>query len=198
MTEKMTEKEKAAAGMSYNGFRDDQLRRERQAAQRLLDRYNRTGRTRLKKREKILRSLVGQLGQECVVEQPFYCDFGYNTSIGDHFFSNVHLVILDCARVTIGNHVFIGPNVGLYTASHPFDVEARNRGDESAHPITIGDNVWIGGHVCVMPGVTIGSNAVIGAGSVVTRDIPDGVLAYGNPCRVVRSLLTETAGPEIG
>ena len=111
---------------------------------------------------------------------------GYNISIGDNFYANHNCVILDEAEVTFGNQVFIGPNVGIYTAGHPIDVERRNKHLEFARPIKIGNNVWIGGNVCILPGVTIGDNVTIGAGSVVTKDIPSNVTAFGNPCKVYK------------
>ena len=120
--------------------------------------------------------------------QPFWCDYGYNITFGENFFANHNLVILDCAKVTFGNNVFIGPNCGFYTAGHPIDFEQRNRGLEYAYPIKVGSNVWFGGGVQVMPGVSIGSNVVIGGGSIVTKDIPSNVIAVGNPCKVIREI----------
>ena len=128
------------------------------------------------------------MGENYYIEQPFYCDYGYNISVGDNFYSNVNLVILDGAKVTFGDNVFIAPDCGFHTAGHPLDVGRRNMGLEYARPITVGNNVWIGAGVHVLPGVTIGDNCVIGAGSVVNRDIPANSLAVGNPCRVIRSL----------
>lgn len=124
-------------------------------------------------------------------EQPFYCDYGYNIEIGENFYANMNCVILDEAKVTFGDNVFIAPSCGFYTAGHPLDVEQRNRGLEYARPIRVGNNVWIGAQVCVLPGVTIGDNTVIGAGSVVNRDIPANVIAAGNPCRVIREITEE-------
>ena len=117
-----------------------------------------------------------------------HCDYGFNIEIGARFYANVNLVILDGAKVSIGNDVFIAPNVGIYTAGHPLDAERRNQGLEYAHPVSIGDNVWIGAGVNILPGVSIGANSVIGAGAVVVRDIPEGVLAAGNPARVIRPI----------
>ena len=130
-------------------------------------------------------------GDNFCIEQPFHCDYGYNITLGEDFYSNYNLVILDDAPITIGSHVFIAPDCGIYAAGHPIDAAQRNEGLEYAKPVTIGDNVWIGGGVRILPGVSIGSNTVIGAGSVVTKDIPDGVLAAGNPCRVIRTLTPE-------
>ena len=122
------------------------------------------------------------------VEPPFRCDYGYNIEIGDHFYANFNLTILDCAKVSIGNNVFIGPNVSLFTAGHPIHAHLRDQNYEWAREINIGNSVWLGGNVVINPGVSIGNNVVIGSGSVVTRDIPDDVFASGNPCRVIRQL----------
>lgn len=136
----------------------------------------------------MLRGLLGKTGKRFKINQPFYCDYGFNIEIGEDFFANFNLVILDEAKVKIGDHVYIAPNCGLYTAGHPLDVDRRNAGMEYSLPITVGNNVWMGAGVHVMPGVTIGDNTVIGAGSIVVHDIPAGVLAVGNPCRPVRKI----------
>lgn len=135
-----------------------------------------------------MRKLLGKTGSVFTVVAPFWCDYGYNIEIGENFFSNHNLVILDGAKVKFGNNVFIAPDCGFHTAEHPIDFERRNVGFEYAYPIIVGDNVWIGAGVQVMPGVTIGSNVVIGGGSVVVKDIPDNCVAAGNPCRVIRSI----------
>lgn len=183
-----TEKEKAAEGLLYNANYDETLQAEMKATRGKIFEYNNLSPLQDREREAILSSLLGKMGKNVTVISPFYCDYGYNIEVGDNFFANTNFVVLDGAKVTIGNNVFIAPNVGIYTAGHPLDVEQRNEGLEYAFPITIGDNVWIGGHVCIMPGVTIGNGAVIGAGSVVTKDIPANVLAVGNPCRVLREI----------
>ena len=139
-------------------------------------------------RETAIRTILGSYGEHPIVNSPFYCDYGCNIHVGDHFFSNFNLTILDEAMVTIGNHAYIGPNVSLYTACHPTDPVERRKGTEWAKPITIGNDVWIGGNVTVLPGVTIGNGCTIGAGSVVTSDIPDGSIAVGNPCRVIKTI----------
>lgn len=131
---------------------------------------------------------MGSAGERFTIFPPFACDFGYNLHLGENFFANINCVFLDEAEIRFGDNVFIAPNCSFYTAGHPFNIEQRNRGLEYARPIRVGDNVWFGGGVIVLPGVTIGSNVVIGAGSVVNRDLPDGVLAAGNPARVLRHL----------
>ncbi|SEA52562.1 maltose O-acetyltransferase [Arachidicoccus rhizosphaerae] len=187
----LTEKQKLAAGLLYNPALDPQLQSELLRAKQLCFTYNQTAPIDKEQRHSLLRQLLGKLGKEPVIEQPFYCDYGYNIEIGDYFYSNVNLVILDPGKVRIGDHVYIGPNVGFYTAGHPLDKDLRNSGQEYGYPITIGSHVWIGAQVAVMPGVTIGEGAVIGAGSVVTKDIPAYVVAVGNPCRVLREITQE-------
>lgn len=185
-----TEKEKCQAGELYDANYDAALIRERGLAKAACFQYNQLPPGAKSEREALLRQLLGKTGQQFLIEQPFYVDYGYNITIGENFYANVNCVILDAAAVTFGDNVFIAPHCGFYTAGHPFDVATRNKGLEYAYPIAIGNNVWIGGHVCVLPGVTIGDNTVIGAGSVVNKDIPSNVLAAGNPCRVIRALDT--------
>ena len=139
-------------------------------------------------RNNLIRKLLGKMKGQATIVSPFFCDYGYNIEVGENFFMNMNCVILDGAKVTFGDNVFVAPSCGFYTAGHPLDKERRNRGLEYAYPITIGHNVWIGAQVCVLPGVTIGDNSVIGAGSVVTKDVPSNVLAAGNPCRVIREI----------
>ena len=138
--------------------------------------------------KEILTSLLGGCGSSILINQPFRCDFGCNIFVGENFFANFNLTILDEGLVTIGDNCFIGPNVSIYTACHPLEAEERNKGVEWAEPVTIGDNVWLGGNVTILPGVTIGDNCVIGAGSVVTKDIPDGCVAAGNPANVKKEI----------
>lgn len=157
-------------------------------AEEQLYRFNQLPPSQRKEREAILRRLFAKLGAGCMIHSPFHCDFGAQISIGDHFVGNYNLTILDEAPVNIGDHVFIGPNVGLYTVNHALLPDQRNEGIMRSLPITIGNDVWIGGNTVVMQGVTIGNGTVVGAGSVVTRDLPPGVLAFGNPCRVVRPI----------
>ena len=154
----------------------------------LVFRLNQLPPTRREEREAIIRQLFGHVGESVCIHSPFHCDFGEQISIGDHFVGNFNLTILDEAPVTIGDYVFIGPNVGIYTVNHALLPDQRNAGIMRSLPVTIGNNVWIGGHTVVMQGVTIGDNTVIGAGSVVTRDIPAGVIAVGSPCRVLREI----------
>lgn len=140
------------------------------------------------RQQEILRSLLGSTGSRFHFNQPFRCDYGCNITIGENFFANFNLTILDEARVTIGDNVFIGPNVGIYTACHPLEAEPRDTLIEWAEPVTIGDSVWIGGGTTILPGVTIGSRSVVGAGSVVTHDVPDDVVVAGNPARIIRRI----------
>lgn len=186
--EMQSEKEKMLRGEIYDANYDPELINERIRCKVMCRRYNDILPDRLEERAALLRSLLGKTGKTFLVEQPFYCDYGYNIEIGENFYSNVNLVILDGAKVKFGDNVFIAPNCGFHTAGHPLDVSRRNAGLEYARPITVGDNVWIGAGVNVLPGVTIGDNCVIGAGSVVNKDIPANSLAVGNPCRVIRSL----------
>lgn len=150
--------------------------------------YNNLKPSQTVKMREIIHDLLGSHGDKFQINQPFRCDYGENIHIGENFFANFNLTILDEADVKIGNNVFIGPNVSIYTACHPLDVETRNKAVEWAEPVSIGDNVWIGGSVTIVPGVTIGDNVVIGAGSVVTRDIPDNCVAAGNPAHVIKHL----------
>lgn len=140
------------------------------------------------RREEIIRSIFGSCGDQCHINQPFRCDYGCNIHVGNNFFANFNLTILDEAEVRMGNNVFIGPNVSIYTACHPLAPAERRTGVEWAEPITIGNDVWIGGSATILPGVTIGDNAVIGAGSVVTRDVMPNTIVAGNPAKVIRRI----------
>ena len=183
-----SEKEKASEGLLYDANYDGQLLRERAECADMTHELNQMRPSMAAEREALLRRLLGRTGRQFLIEQPFACDYGYNIEIGENFYMNVNGVILDGAPVIFGNNVFVGPSCGFYTAGHPLQAEPRNRGLEYAYPIRVGNNVWIGAQVCVLPGVTIGDNCVIGAGSVVTRNIPPFSLAVGNPCRVIRCL----------
>lgn len=192
----MTEKEKMLRHQLYDANYDEELLAERQKTRQLCHIYNQLPPTDTEGADALLRGLLKRTPDNFCITPPFWCDYGYNISIGEAFFSNYNLVILDEAAVTFGDHVFIAPNCGFYTAGHPLDAARRNAGLEYARPITVGDNVWIGAGVHVMPGVTIGSNVVIGGGSVVVKDIPDNCVAVGNPCRVVRQITEEDARDE--
>lgn len=181
-----SEKEKMIAGEYYLAG-DPVLVKDRRRAKLLLHRLNVTEYRMTKKAREIIQELIPNAGTNLYIEPPFHCDYGYNMVCGDNVYFNVNCVVLDCATVTIGSNVFIAPNVQLYTATHPLDAELRKT-LENALPITIGDDCWIGGNSVICPGVRIGAGCVIGAGSVVTRDIPDHSLAVGNPARVIRNL----------
>ncbi|WP_277374264.1 sugar O-acetyltransferase [Pseudomonas sp. AA-38] len=189
----MNEAEKAAAGLLYDANNDPELLAQRLRTKIKLFKLNATCPSERHSREAQLRGIIASIGEGFTIEGPFHCDYGHNIRIGRHFYANVNLVILDCASVNIGNNVFIAPNVGIYTAGHPLDVQRRNAGLEYAWPVTIGNDVWVGAGASILPGVTIGDGSVIGAGSVVNRSIPPGVLAAGNPCRVIRPI-TEADG----
>lgn len=180
-----SEKEKMISGKPYKAF-GDELLAERQFAKEMIFDFNSLRPNQIDERNEILKRLLGKTKDKYFIEQPFRCDYGYNIEIGENFYSNYNLIILDCAPVKIGDNVLIGPNVSIYTAGHPLHYEIRNQEYEYAFPIIIGDNVWIGGNVVINPGVSIGENSVIGSGSVVTKDIPKNVIAIGNPCKVLR------------
>jgi acetyltransferase-like isoleucine patch superfamily enzyme len=184
----MTEKEKAQKGYLYDANNDIALIKERTLCLDLCFQYNGLRPSMIEIRETLIKKIIGKTNGEFLIEQPFWCDYGYNVEIGKNFFANHNCIILDGAKVIFGNNVFIAPNCGFYTAGHPIDSEQRNQGLEYAYPITVGNNVWIGAHVVVLPGVTIGNDVVIGAGSVVNKDIPSGVIAAGNPCKVIRKI----------
>jgi maltose O-acetyltransferase len=182
-----SEKERMLRGELYVAT-DPELRADASRCQRLLDRYNATGAADDDERASILRELLADVGDGVVVRPPLRMDYGSQTTIGARTFINAGAVILDVGRVTIGADVQIGPNVQLLTPTHPLEPVLRRTGAEAAEPISIGDNVWLGGGVIVCPGVTVGADTVVGAGAVVTRDLPAGVLAVGNPARVLRTL----------
>lgn len=184
----MTEKEKMLAGMVYSAV-DEQLLDELNDVKAVIHKYNLLSPADVGGRLEVLKGLLGAVSDDdIIINQPFYCDYGKQISVGKRFFANFHFTVLDEARVTIGDDCFIGPNVSIYTACHSTDPVERNTRREWAEPVTIGDNVWIGGSVTILPGVTIGDNVTIGAGSVVTKDIPSNVVAVGNPCRVIKHL----------
>lgn len=182
----MNEKEKMLNGELYNA-EVDYLKQDRINCKLLCQKYNNLPYDD-KQRANLIKEILGKFGKNFLIEQPFVCDYGYNIEIGENFYSNHNLTILDCAKVKFGKNVFIGPNCGFYTAEHPLDANIRTQGLEYAKPITVGDNVWIGGSVTILGGVTIGNNTVIGAGSVVTKNLPDNVVAVGNPCKIIKKL----------
>ena len=187
----MTEWEKAQAGYLYDANYDSDLINMRTVCADLCYEFNLCRPSDVKKQQRIIHELLGQIKGNIVITAPFYCDYGRNISVGENFYTNHNVTILDGAKVSFGDNVFIAPDCVFSTAGHPLDTEQRNQGLEIALPITVGNNVWIGTHVSVLPGVTIGNDVVIGAGSVVNRDIPDGVVAAGNPCRVIRKITEE-------
>ena len=185
----MTEKEKMLNGMVYSAV-DKQLLEELNAVKEVIHRYNTLSPADNAARLDILKGLLGHIADdEIIINQPFYCDYGKQISVGKRFFANFHFTVLDEAKVTIGDDCFIGPNVSIYTACHSTNPAERNTRNEWAEPVTIGNNVWIGGSVTILPGVKIGDNVTIGAGSVVTKDIPSDVVAVGNPCRVIKEVV---------
>lgn len=186
----MTEKERMINGQLYRA-NDDQLRADMKRARVLTRLFNQTTEEQQIYRRELTQELFAKSGADLYIEPPFRTDYGCQTTIGEHVYMNYDCIIIDVAPVTIGNHVFFGPRVSLYTAGHPITAQERRDDLEYGHEITIGDDVWIGGNTVVNPGVTIGSNVVIGSGSIVTKDIPDNVIAVGNPCRVLRPITSD-------
>ena len=185
----MTAKTDMLKGEWYNANFDEELLRERIFVKDLCLELNNTKLAEVDERHKNLKKILPNVDVEAVeIMSPFIVDYGYNIFLGAGTFLNHNIYLMDCAEIRLGKKCFVGPNCGFYTALHPFDVEQRNAGFEIAKPIRIGNNVWIGGDVSVLPGVTIGENCVIGAGSIVTKNIPAGVLAFGNPCKVIREI----------
>lgn len=169
---------------------DEEVFEEQKRARRLTQALNTADRSDFETINRIVKELLGK-SEGAFINPPFYCDYGTHIEVGKNFFANYNCTILDVAKVVIGDNCMFAPNVSIYTAGHPLHPETRNTLYEYGVGVTIGDNVWIGGNVVICPGVHIGSNAVIGAGSVVTRDIPDWVVAAGNPCRVIREITDE-------
>lgn len=185
----MNMRERMLAGLPYKGWLDG-LHEEQVENKKRIYRYNNLE-PGSPEAEPLIREILGKAGKDVYVEPPFHCDYGSHIEVGDNFYSNFNLTILDVGKVIIGDNVMCAPNVSIYTAGHPIHPDSRNSGYEYGIEITIGDNVWLGGNVVVNPGVHIGNNAVIGSGSVVTKDIPDNVIAAGNPCRVIREITEE-------
>ncbi len=186
----MTEKEKMLAGQLYIA-RDKQLINEFKRAKRLTRVYNSTTEEEMERRTEILKELLGSVGKDITIEPPFHCDYGSHVHMGSHIYINYDCIILDVCDITIGDHVFVAPRVGIYAAGHPIDTSVRDENLEFGKPVFIGSHVWIGANTVINPGVTIGNNVVIGSGSVVVKDIPDNVIAVGNPCRVLRPITRE-------
>lgn len=186
----MNHKERMLANLPYKAWLDG-LKEERIENAKRIYEYNNLPPERWDERNDLIKKILGKTGENIDIQAPFHCDYGYNIEVGENFFANYNLVILDVGKVKIGNNAQLAPNVSIYTAGHPIHPDSRNSGYEYGIDITIGDNVWIGGNTCIMPGVKIGKNVVIGAGSVVTKDIPDDVIAFGNPCKVVRNITEE-------
>ena len=184
MSEK-TEMEKHLAGEKFWNS-DPEIGAVKSRARALCDTYNHTTEDEKEKRLRLLKEIFGTCSDDIFIKPPFHCDYGYNIHVGKNFFANFDVCILDTAPVTIGDNCLIGPQCGLYTAVHPMDSKERVANYIHGEPITIGDNVWLGGHCVVLPGVTIGNNAIIGAGSVVTKDVPDNAVVAGNPARIIK------------
>ena len=186
----MNQKERMLAGLPYKAWLDG-LEEERFACKQKIYDFNMLPPKDGKKIPDMLKDIFGKTGENIWIEAPFHCDYGWNIEVGNNFFANYGLTILDVGKVTIGKNAQIAPNVSIYTAGHPIHPDSRNSGYEYGIPVTIGDNVWIGGNTVIMPGVTVGDNVVIGGGSIVTKDIPDWSIAVGNPCKVIRKITEE-------
>lgn len=184
----MSEWEKGQNGYLYDANYDEKIVKLRNDCADLCYEFNSCKPSDVQKQKELLHKIIGEIKGGVVITAPFYCDYGVNITIGNNFYTNHNCTILDGAKVTFGDNVFIAPNCVFSTAGHPIDAEQRAKGLEIALPITVGNNVWIGANVCVLPGVTIGDNTVIGAGSVVNKDIPSNVIAVGNPCKVMRNI----------
>lgn len=187
----MTEKEKMMAQKLYDANYDKELEKDRLECKALCQEYNHLPVREIDQRKNLIKKIIGKTGEQIHIEPDFWCDYGYNISVGENFYANHGLVILDAGGVSFGNDVFLAPGCGFHTSGHPIDFERRNQGLEYAYPIKVGSNVWIGAGVQVMPGVTIGDNVVIGGGSVVVKDIPSDSVAVGNPCKVIRKITKE-------
>lgn len=186
----MNQKERMLAGLPYKAWLDG-LSEDRLENKLKLHDYNNCRPDETKKMNSLIKDILGKTGENICIEQPFRCDYGKNIEVGNNFFANYNCTILDVGKVVIGENVMMAPNVSIYTAGHPLHPKSRNTGYEYGIEISIGDNVWIGGNVVINPGVHIGNNVVIGSGSVVTKDIPDNVIAVGNPCKVIREITEE-------
>jgi len=183
----MNQKERMLAGLPYKAWMDG-LSEERMENKLRIYAYNQCRPNQKEELTRQIKAILGKTGKDVSVEQPFHCDYGKNIEVGENFFANYNLTVLDVGKVIIGDNAQIAPNVSIYTAGHPVHPQSRNSGYEYGISVTIGDNVWIGGSTVINPGVHIGNNVVIGSGSVVTKDLPDNVIAVGSPCRVIRKI----------
>ncbi len=183
----MTEKELMLAGELYDAS-DDELVKDRFKAKTICQKYNQLLPENISEKEELLKELFNS-NEECTIEANFQCDYGYNIKFGKNFYMNHNCVILDVNTVTFGDDVMIGPNVQIYTATHPINAEIRNKGRELGYKVIVGDNVWIGGGAIICPNITIGNNVVIAAGSVVVKDIPENVIVGGNPAKVIKRII---------
>ena len=187
----MNQRERMLSGLPYKAWLDG-LEEDRKACKQKIYDFNQLPPSRQSKEApQMIKNIFGKTGENVWVEASFHCDYGWNIEVGENFYSNYNLTILDVGKVTCGKNVQIAPNVSIYTAGHPVHPDSRNSGYEYGIPVTVGDNVWIGGNTVILPGVTVGSNVVIGAGSVVSKDIPDNTIAAGNPCKVIREITDE-------
>lgn len=186
----MNQKERMTAGLPYKAWLDG-LSEERTNNKLKIYEYNLLRPDETEKMNALLKDILGKTGENVFIEAPFHCDYGKNIEVGENFFANYNFTVLDVGKVIIGSNAQIAPNVSIYTAGHPIHPQSRNSGYEYGIGVTIGDNVWLGGNAVINPGVHIGNNAVIGSGSVVTKDIPDNVVAAGNPCKVIKMITDE-------
>ncbi len=184
----MSQYERMMQGLAY--YADEETRSMMMRTRLMLHEYNTVAPDNMQRKNEILKELLGKTGERVYIEPPFHCDYGCNMEVGENFYANYNLTVLDCCKITIGDDVLLGPNVTITAAGHPIHPESRKK-YEYAVPVTIGNNVWIGANVVICPGVSIGDGSVIGAGSVVTRDVPANVIAFGNPCRVYREITDE-------
>ena len=189
----MSEKKRMLSGELYRAI-DKELGKDNKKARKLMKKFNNTEVEEYEYRKQIISDLFESVGNNCYIEPPFRCDYGCHISVGDNFYANFDCIILDVNKVRIGKNVFFAPRVNIFTAGHPIDTDIRNLMLEFGTPVEIGDNVWVGGNSVINPGVKIGNNVVIGSGSVVTKDIPSGVVAAGNPCKVIRKITDEDKG----